>query len=157
HWDVKVGGSGTQTFFSSSRSIFVTDFGSSTNQYVAVYVVTQGTPQVTTPVTSLVGPEGTSTAFNLGSFADPDGGPWTVSVNWGHASLRTTFTTNTQGNLGTANHTFTTSGVFTVSVKVTDKDGGFNTATFQISVGNQAPTATVGLSPASPHTNDTLT
>src|SRR5207248_2495648 len=47
HWEVKIGGSGSFQRFTgdTSRSVFITDFGSSTNVYQAVYLVAQGTPQ----------------------------------------------------------------------------------------------------------------
>ncbi len=76
-----------------------------------------------------------STAFNLGSFSDPGlmDSPWTVDVDWGDGSSDT-FNTATAGALGTRSHTYTAVGPFTVTVKVTDKDGDWNSATFKVSV-----------------------
>src|SRR5207253_8980223 len=70
--------------------------------------------------------------------------PWSVDVNWGGGSPHTTFTTSTQGARGSKSHTYddNTLGGYTVTVKVTDKDGGFDSKTFNVDVHNVAPTAT---------------
>src|SRR5207302_1561130 len=88
--------------------------------------------------------EGASVAFGLGSFSDPgaNDAPWAVDVNWGDGSAHTTFNTGTQGTLGSANHTYADNNTYTVTVKVTDKDGGSDTKTFQVTVANVAPTVT---------------
>ncbi len=83
--------------------------------------------------------EGTSTAFNLGSFVDPDDGPWNVTVNWGDASPNTTFSAAAPGSLGTQNHTYAENGVYNVSVTVTDGTALSDSETFQVTVANVAP------------------
>ena len=52
----------------------------------------------------------------------------------GDATAHTTFPTSAQGSLGSQSHTYAAMGNYTVSVKVTDKDGQFDTETFQVSV-----------------------
>jgi PKD repeat protein len=90
------------------------------------------------------GTEGTSTSFSLGSFSDPgaNDGPWSADVNWGDGSAHTTFTSSSQGSLGSQSHTYADNGSYTVSVTVTDKDGGSGAATFKISVANANPVVT---------------
>src|SRR5205085_7661808 len=77
------------------------------------------------------------------SFTDPGpDGPWAVDVAWGDGSPHTTFNQNTTGSLGTSPHTYADNGVYTVTVKVTDHDGGYGSATFKVTVANVAPTIT---------------
>src|SRR5205085_3089451 len=89
--------------------------------------------------------EGAAHSFDLGSFSDAgvNDAPWSVDVNWGDTSAHTTFNTSTQGALGSKSHTYddNTGGGYTVTVKVTDKDGGFDAKTFNVDVHNVAPTA----------------
>src|SRR5207302_2432543 len=88
--------------------------------------------------------EGASTSFNLGSFSDPGGNdnPWAVDVDWGDSSAHTTSSQSTQGSLATASHTYADNGTYTVTVKVTDKDGGSGQATFKVAVSNANPVVT---------------
>jgi hypothetical protein len=91
--------------------------------------------------------EGSSKSFNLGSFADPGpDSPWAVDVDWGDSSGHTTFNTTTKGTLDAKSHTYADNkaGGYTVTVKVTDKDGGSDTKTFTADVQNVAPTASNG-------------
>src|SRR5262249_9944464 len=60
--------------------------------------------------------------------------PWSVDVDWGDNSAHTTFTTNTQGSLGTQTHSYASLGTFNVLVTVTDRDGGTNSRTFTVDV-----------------------
>ena len=75
-------------------------------------------------------------SFTLGSFSDPgaNDNPWAVDVDWGDLSAHTPFTQATQGSLGSQSHTYATAATYTVAVKVTDKDGSFDTKTFQVTV-----------------------
>src|SRR5205814_4471651 len=75
--------------------------------------------------------EGESHSFSLGSFSDPGpDSPWSVDVDWGDGSSHTTFSKTATGPLGSQSHTYADNGSYTVKVKVTDKDGGYGSATF---------------------------
>lgn len=87
--------------------------------YTAPVSVTFEAPTYTAPA-SQTGLEGSAQSFDLGAFSDPDGGPWTVDVNWGDGSADTIFTVSTTGALGTQSHNFAEEGVQSVSVTVTD-------------------------------------
>jgi PKD repeat protein len=70
----------------------------------------------------------------------------TATVDWGDGSaieVPTIFAANGSGALG-GTHTYADNGVYTVTVTVTDDDGGTATDTFQVTVDNVAPTATLG-------------
>src|SRR5207245_2800214 len=90
--------------------------------------------------------EGTAQSFSLGSFSDlgANDNPWAVDVDWGDGSPHTTFNQGSQGSLGSQSHTYANNGAtpYTVTVKVTDKDGGAGKATFKVSVSNVPPTIT---------------
>ncbi len=87
------------------------------------------------PVPAATTSPGVATSFVLGSFSDPGVGdqPWAVTVNWGDG-LTDTFAITTQGTLGSRAHTYTAAGTRTVTVRVTDKDGGWSEATFTVTV-----------------------
>src|SRR5439155_1013947 len=63
---------------------------------------------VVTPPGSQTAVEGASNSFSLGSFSDSTSGAnsWSVDVNWGDNTAHTTFSTSSQGSLGTSGHTF---------------------------------------------------
>jgi hypothetical protein len=100
-------------------------------------------PLVTAPSDQFA-TEGTSKAFALGSFADPDGSPWSVDVNWGDGTPHTIFSTAAVGSLGTKLHTFAEEGLETVTVTVTDFTGLSDARTFQVTVSDPAVIATGG-------------
>jgi RHS repeat-associated protein len=85
--------------------------------------------------------EGSPESIDLGSFADSglSDGPWSVDVDWGDGSAHTTFAIGNVGSLGTRAHTFANNGQYTVTVRVTDKDGGANSAAFFVAVENAKP------------------
>ena len=72
--------------------------------------------------------------FSLGSFADADGGPWSVTVNWGDGSPNTTFNEASQGSLGTQTHTYAEEGTFQVTETVTDSTQLSDSKTFNVTV-----------------------
>jgi autotransporter-associated beta strand protein len=89
--------------------------------------------------------EGTPTAFNLGSFADPGAdSPWTVTVDWGDGTAPTTFTVNAAGALPAQTHTYADNAAlpFPVTVTVRDKDGAQGSAGFRVTVANVTPVVT---------------
>jgi len=99
---------------------------------------------VVTPPSDQTADEGTSKVFNLGSFSDlgVNDSPWAVDVDWGDTSTHTTFNMATQGTIDTRSHSYADNGTYTVTVKVIDKDSGFDSKTFKIAVANVAPTVT---------------
>src|SRR5207245_4974857 len=92
-----------------------------------------------------------SPAFPPRPFRGPvvNDNPWAVDVDWGDGAPHSSFTMSTQGAITALNHTYDdnttppTTG-YLVTVKVTDKDGGFDSKTFKVTVANLAPTATLG-------------
>src|SRR5439155_26838 len=106
-------------------------------------------PVVTAPANQSAN-EGASTSFGLGSFSDAgvNDNPWAVDVDWGDSSSHTTFSTAAQGPITAQNHAYDDNTTppatgYTVTVKVTDKDGAFDSKTFKVTVSNVAPTATL--------------
>lgn len=97
-----------------------------------VTVTTTAAPPAVTPPQNQSVDEFVSQPFVLGSFADSDGGPWKVSVNWGDGTQNTSFTVATAGTLGSLPHTYDEDGVFAVSVTVTDAGGLSGAAHFQV-------------------------
>ncbi len=126
---------------------------SSLSDFTSVTVIANGIPS--TPFASSASPnviapsdqtavEGASTSFGLGSFIDPDDGPWSVDVNWGDSTADTTFAAGTQGSLGSRNHTYTEEGSYTVTVTVTDSTSLSGSASFHVAVSDPAVIPTGG-------------
>jgi PKD repeat protein len=76
-----------------------------------------------------------------GTFTDPGSDTWTATVNYGISSLPLTLS----GKSFSLNHTYATAGTYTVSVTVTDDDGGSGTVTAMVVV-QSAAQATTALS-----------
>jgi hypothetical protein len=124
------------------------------NTYTTTVVVNNASPAVS--ALTLIG--GTGTACLAGnqtslSFSFTDAGvndaPWGILINWGDGG-QTMASTNTQGAQGPFTHTYG-AGVFTVTVKVTDKDGGYGTSTSSTGAVSHLYTASGVLQPV----NDT--
>jgi hypothetical protein len=98
--------------------------------------------------------EGAPTSFNLGSFIDPDGGPWTVDVNWNDGTPDTVFSVSTAGSLGSQTHTYADEGTYAPAIKVTDSTGLSNVKAFSVSVSDRVLTATGGFSVRATEGND---
>jgi hypothetical protein len=120
----------------------IRDKDGGSREYNATVVVKNVAPSVSGLVDQGAS-EGTSGSFSLGTFSDPGAdSPWAVDVNWGDGSAHTTFTKSAAGSLGSQSHTFADSGSFTVTVKVTDKDGDSGQTTFKVTVSNVPPSVT---------------
>ncbi len=90
-----------------------------------------------------------------GSFADPNSGPYTSTVNYGDGSGSQALTLNPDGSF-TLSHTYATPGIFAVAVQVTDAEWNTDSALQTVTVLN--PTPAVMLDPASAlNDGDTLT
>lgn len=59
---------------------------------------------------------------------------WSYDINWGDGSAHTVGTTVTQSGTIPATHAYATNGTYTVTLTVTDKDGGVGTATTKITM-----------------------
>jgi hypothetical protein len=105
-------------------------------QYSAAVNVNNVAPTVTAPTSNPSFAPGVSATVNLGSFTDPgvNDGPWAVAVTWGDGTS-SNFTATAPGALSYA-HTFTVGGNDVVKVTVTDKDGGANSASSTVVVGD---------------------
>jgi VCBS repeat-containing protein len=92
--------------------------------------------------------EGTSQAFDLGSFTDAgtQDQPWAVEVDWGDGTAAQAFDASAQGAIDLTSHTYAQDGNYNVMVSVTDKDGMSDSGTFTISVANVAPAVDAGTS-----------
>ncbi|MFO0748165.1 MAG: PKD domain-containing protein [Myxococcota bacterium] len=64
------------------------------------------------------------------TFTDPGNDSWTATVDWGDGAGPVT--ASVVGKTVPLDHTFTEDKVFTVVVKVTDDDGGFNSGSFTV-------------------------
>jgi hypothetical protein len=110
----------------------------------------EGRPIQTTPDAAAAS-EGAATPIALGAFADPgSAGPWSVTVDWGDGTARTTFATAAPGPLGTQVHAYRESGAYTVTVKVADEQGASATATFGAVVADLPPAVAAIAGPAAP-------
>src|SRR5205807_3989628 len=111
-------------------------------EYSQAVTINNVPPSVTAPADQSSN-EGASKSFDLGSFTDPGAdNPWTVDVSWGDGHSDS-FSMSAPGTIPAHSHTYDDNGSYTVSVKVTDKDGGFDSKTFKVDVANVAPTATL--------------
>jgi peptidoglycan/xylan/chitin deacetylase (PgdA/CDA1 family) len=110
--------------------------------YTTAVHVNNVAPTVTAPASPQAAVEASAATFSLGSFADPGAdNPWSVDIAWGDGSVHGTAGAGAPGGLGSMSHTYADSGSYTVTVKVTDKDGASSQATFIAAVTNVAPTA----------------
>jgi PKD repeat protein len=102
-----------------------------------------------TPPADQTSNEGQNKVFALGSFSDPDNGPWHVVVSWGDGSF-TTFNQSSAGALPPTAHTYVDNGTYTVTVTVTDSEGASDTGSFHVTVANVPPTVGPLTCPVSP-------
>jgi PKD repeat protein len=86
--------------------------------------------------------------FDASNSSDPDG---TISnYDWAFGDGAT-------ASNETATHSYSSSGTFTVELTVEDNEGGTNTTSQDITLGNSAPAVAFTFSPSSPTTKDTIT
>ncbi len=82
-----------------------------------------------------------------GSFSDPGAETWTATVDYGAGTQPLTLNPDKTFALS---HTFADSGVYHVTVTVTDSHGGSGSGMLVVAVGNVAPTATFTLTNGGP-------
>jgi hypothetical protein len=112
---------------------------------------TPNAPPIVVAAADQFSDEGESKSFSLGSFSDANGnGPWEVRVTWGDGSPAETFIDSTTGALPNRTHTYAEDGTYTVTVRVEDAAGAFDTATFQVLVGNLPPSCGPITAPLAP-------
>jgi hypothetical protein len=115
----------------------VNEFGNGGSGNTAIANFTPEARPIVTAPSDQSAVEGASKSFNLGSFADPDGSPWSVAVKWGD-STSTTFSIGSAGSLGTRTHTFAEEGNYTVTVTVTDFTNLSASASFSVAASDPA-------------------
>lgn len=121
--------------------------GAGTMGWGAWEILTQATPPTVTPPADQTSVEGASHVFGLGSFSDPDGGPWSVDINWGDGPSDTTFNANGPGSLGSKTHKYGEEGLYTVTITVTDTlIDQSDSATFTVNVSDPPVVASGGFS-----------
>jgi len=87
---------------------------------------------------------GVGTPFaRAGSFTDPGADTWVGTVDWGEGAGPVALVLNPDKSFALA-HTFARGGNFTVTVTVTDDDGGVGQATFDVLVTNTVPVVAAG-------------
>src|SRR5262249_21197992 len=109
--------------------------------------VTVSTPPTVTPPADQTAVEGASQSFSLGSFTDPDGGPWTVDVSWGDNTPDTVVNATSPGSIVSQMHNYIEEGTYTATITVTDTlDGQSGSGTFTVTVSDPAVVPTGGFS-----------
>ncbi len=83
------------------------------------------------------------TFVSVGSFADPGADTWTATVNYGDGSGVQALPLNANGTFALS-HTYVDNGAYTVTVIVSDDDGGVGIDTALVNVANVAPTVEAG-------------
>jgi glucose/arabinose dehydrogenase len=141
--------SGTQIIdeaFGPNGSLYVLDYGTgyfSGDANSALYRIDYVAginrapiAKATTSVTSGVAP--LAVTFSSAGSSDPEGGALTYSWTFGDGAGSTS---------ANPSHTYTSNGVYTATLTVTDPGGETGTASVPITVGNTAPTVTIQFPP----------
>jgi hypothetical protein len=143
-------GSGSST---NTHSCATTDNGSRTvkgkiqdkdgesTEYTATVAINNVAPTVSAGGNASIN-EGATFTRN-GSFTDPGADTWTATVNYGDGSPAQALTLGASKTFNLS-HEYADNGVFTVTVTVTDDDGGVGPASFTVTVNNVAPTVSAG-------------
>lgn len=120
--------------------VYDKDGGISTTYQLAVNV-NNIDPIVSASGTSPVN-EGSSFSGS-GSFVDPGTDTWTATVDYGDGTGEQPLGLNADQTF-TLSHVYSDNGDFTITVRVSDDDGGVGTTTLPVIVNNIPPTAAVG-------------
>ncbi|HET8549934.1 MAG TPA: PKD domain-containing protein [Bryobacteraceae bacterium] len=114
------------------------------SEYTTGVIVNNVAPSFTAPPANDSVNEGTNKTFSLGTFTDPGSADtWTVTVQWDDGTPDTSLSPSLGALLSA--HTYTDGpNTRRVTVTITDDDGGTVQSTFQVTVNNVAPTATLG-------------
>ncbi|MEP4380244.1 MAG: PKD domain-containing protein, partial [Alphaproteobacteria bacterium] len=97
-------------------------------------------------IDSVTGDEGTAVTVTK-DFTDVGvNDTHTATIDWGDGTVTTGTVTGTPGGSGTVtgNHVYADNGEYDVTVTVTDDDGGSDSDTLTATIGNVAPTVTLG-------------
>jgi hypothetical protein len=126
----------------------VTDSHGEWSTSFTTLTITNAAPTVTPP-SDQTARQGASASFDLGSFTDPGpDSPYSVGVNWGDGSPLVIQTATATGRLGALPHAYPLSGAYTVTIRVTDKDGAGGDGTFKVNVTDGvAPVTAADVSP----------
>src|SRR5207249_4056193 len=103
--------------------------------YTTSVTVSNAAPVVAAPADQSAN-EGASTSVTLRAVSDAavNDNAGAVDVAWGDASPHTIHSATTEGALGNDYNTSAADTRYTVTVKVTDKDGGTDSKTFKVTV-----------------------
>jgi hypothetical protein len=118
-------------------TVVVSD-GTLTDSEAVTVNVANAAPAVTAGPNATVAPR---TAHALAAaFTDPGAldGPWAYTVTWGDGSAATAGKRTAAGAIP-ATHTYEKNGTYTVTVSVTDKDGGVGRASYTVTVAQSKP------------------
>jgi hypothetical protein len=105
------------------------------------------TPPTLTAPNNQTAVEGVAETVALGSFSDPNSGPWTVLVNWGDGSSYS-FAATTPGAIS-AKDAFEETGNLTATVTVTNSDSQSQSTAFHVNVAASPTPIVTGVGPAS--------
>ncbi len=113
----------------------IIDKDNGSTSYTTDVTVDNVEPSITAP-SNQSSNEGENHSFDLGTFSDPGfDSPWRTSVDWGDSTPTTDYAITGSGaasnlDIGPKSHTYIDGpNDYTVSVTVTDKDGGSDTKT----------------------------
>jgi len=149
-------GSGIQPLIPSGKSFTFNHVYGDNGVYLATVIVTDNnggtgsdTVQVTVNNVPPIVDAGKDASLDpgtpftqTGSFIDPGDDHWTATVDYGDDSSVQALDLN--GKNFTLDHTYFGSGVYTVTVTVSDDDGGSHADSVQVTVNNQSPMVDAG-------------